>query len=257
MSFYITLPSNASMDLFPNNTLTHFKTKLSSTLQLDGDYEVALTEIMFPFNWKFREKGSIVFTHNSHGGSKEVVRREIVFDRSLFVYDTLHSLIDGLNMFTKQNKVEVEFFYDAISHKVFYEMGKQWSMEFLNRFNLDFGIKYDFIQGSPEKASKHEGEYRIANTINSIKSLYVYTDIVEHQYTGDTFAPLLRVVGVDNDRKFGDYVERIYNTPHYIPVLKKSIDTIEIDIRSDLGDSIEFGIGKLVAKLHFRPKPFF
>ena len=148
MSFYITLPGNASMDLFPQNTLTHFKTKLSSPIQLDGDYEVALTEIMFPFNWKFREKGSIVFTHVTIGASKEVVKKQYVFYMSLFVYDTLRSLIDGVNKFSKHNNVGVEFFYDESSHKILYEMGKQWSMEFLNNFNLDFGIKYDLIQGA-------------------------------------------------------------------------------------------------------------
>ena len=54
-SFYVTLPSNSSLKLFPTNTLTKYTTKLNSTLQLEGKYEVALTEIMYPFNFKFRK----------------------------------------------------------------------------------------------------------------------------------------------------------------------------------------------------------
>ena len=51
MSFYVTLPSNSSISHYPDNTLTKFTTKLHQTLQLEGSYEVALSEIMFPYNW--------------------------------------------------------------------------------------------------------------------------------------------------------------------------------------------------------------
>ncbi len=47
------------MDIFPDNT-TSFTTKLKSALQLEGRYEVALSEIMFPVNWKFRRDGQIL-----------------------------------------------------------------------------------------------------------------------------------------------------------------------------------------------------
>ena len=59
MSFYVTLPSNSSMKYFPNNTLTKYTSKLHNQLQLEGKYEVALTEIMFPFNWLPTISGNI------------------------------------------------------------------------------------------------------------------------------------------------------------------------------------------------------
>ncbi len=93
-----------------------------------------------------------------------------------------------------------EFAYNDKSHKVNYAIGQQWSIEFLNHFNMDFGIKYDSIQGSHDKKTFHEGEFRVSSNINTIKSLYVYSDIVQHQYTGDSFAPLIKVV--DNERSF-------------------------------------------------------
>src|SRR5688572_30289327 len=49
--FYLTLPSNSSQELFPNNTLTEFTTQLPSTIELTNEWEVGLAEIMFPRSW--------------------------------------------------------------------------------------------------------------------------------------------------------------------------------------------------------------
>ena len=50
--FYITLPSNASLDVYPNNTLTKYTVRLPRTLYLKEGYEVALAEIMYPVSWE-------------------------------------------------------------------------------------------------------------------------------------------------------------------------------------------------------------
>ena len=44
--FYVTLPSNSSMDCYPDNSVARFTTKLN--IELVGDWEVGLTEISFP-----------------------------------------------------------------------------------------------------------------------------------------------------------------------------------------------------------------
>lgn len=50
--FYITLPSNSSIEHFPENTQSCFRTKLSAPLVLVGDdWEVGLTEIFIPKTW--------------------------------------------------------------------------------------------------------------------------------------------------------------------------------------------------------------
>ncbi|KAG8174954.1 hypothetical protein JTE90_002476 [Oedothorax gibbosus] len=51
---YLPLWSNevtASMDYFPNNTQSSYRTKLNTPLRLNGDWEVALTEICMPRTW--------------------------------------------------------------------------------------------------------------------------------------------------------------------------------------------------------------
>jgi hypothetical protein len=49
--FYLTLPSNSSMDYFPDNTLTHFTTRLPQMMDLDGSCEIGLAEIQYPHSW--------------------------------------------------------------------------------------------------------------------------------------------------------------------------------------------------------------
>ena len=49
--FYLHLPSNSSLDKFPHNTLTEYRVGLPQTLNLTGEWEVALTEIHYPHSW--------------------------------------------------------------------------------------------------------------------------------------------------------------------------------------------------------------
>jgi hypothetical protein len=38
------------MSFFPNDTVAEFTTKLPETITLDGDHEVALVELIYPFS---------------------------------------------------------------------------------------------------------------------------------------------------------------------------------------------------------------
>ena len=50
-SFHTILPSNCSMRTYPDNTLNHYVTALSNQIELNGDWEVALSEILFQRTW--------------------------------------------------------------------------------------------------------------------------------------------------------------------------------------------------------------
>ena len=49
--FYLTLPSNSSMNIYPNNTLAKYTTRLHNDVSLQGEWEVGLSEIVFPKTW--------------------------------------------------------------------------------------------------------------------------------------------------------------------------------------------------------------
>lgn len=67
---------------------------------------------------------------------------------------------------------------------------------------------------------------------------------------GDVNVQLLRIVPVEH----GDFVTKTYENIQYFPVLIKSFQTIEINIKDDMGVPIEFNHGKTIVTLHFRQR---
>lgn len=51
MSSYVTLPSNVSQDVFKNNTSSSYRVNLAQNIDLDGAWQVALTEISYSHTW--------------------------------------------------------------------------------------------------------------------------------------------------------------------------------------------------------------
>jgi hypothetical protein len=49
--FYLTLPSNASLGVFPDNKTTEYRVKLPQPIALDGNWEVGLYSIFYPNTW--------------------------------------------------------------------------------------------------------------------------------------------------------------------------------------------------------------
>ena len=49
--FYLTLPSNSSLEYFPNNTVANFKVALAEAIELTGEWKVALAENRYPNSW--------------------------------------------------------------------------------------------------------------------------------------------------------------------------------------------------------------
>ena len=55
--FYLTLLSNASSDVFPDNKTTSYRVKLPQTIDLEGNWEVGLYSISYPNTWYTLRKG--------------------------------------------------------------------------------------------------------------------------------------------------------------------------------------------------------
>ncbi|GBM86818.1 hypothetical protein AVEN_47494-1 [Araneus ventricosus] len=89
----------------------------------------------------------------------------------------------------------------------------------------------------------------VADPCAHYRALFLYTDIVEPQIVGDVFAPLLRIVNVTGSD--GEMVCVQYDRPHYIPLSRKIIDTIEIVVRTH---RTPFERGRSYVKLHLKQK---
>ena len=80
--------------------------------------------------------------------------------------------------------------------------------------------------------------------------LYLYCDIASFTAVGHAKAPLLRVCNTTGN--YGDVIRTIFTHPHYVPVARREIESIEININTELGKPTPFTFGKSVVTLHFR-----
>jgi hypothetical protein len=97
----------------------------------------------------------------------------------------------------------------------------------------------------------HTGRRPIrAKGLDDFNLMYVYSDIASDQPVGDTEVPLLGVLPVQ-----GLFPEQSYwacNPAFYVPVAKKYVDTVEIQLNTDDGRLVPFTEGKVLVRLHFR-----
>ena len=228
--FYLTLPSNSSQQFFPDNTLTDFTTKLASTLELSGEWEVGLAEMMFPRSWYTIPKNGLyidvdtekcnvalnrlkpderkrVMT-NQHSASDDTPPKIHIV--RLFItggfYHSMEELINQMNnagfrAFTAAR----EHIGDSINPPTFYyrATARKLYVTLPAGMNVKFPPILESILGfSPEQnpiCNAHEESTTIRADLScdlqaGIHALYVYCDLLQFTHVGDIKAPLLRVV---------------------------------------------------------------
>ena len=71
--FYLTLPSDSSMSYYPNNTIAKYTTKLAYPIELDGDYEMGLAELIYPHSWyNFDNKNEAIYIEMRRRGDTTI-----------------------------------------------------------------------------------------------------------------------------------------------------------------------------------------
>lgn len=122
-----------------------------------------------------------------------------------------------------------------------------------------------------EPGWKWTNRWEAENPCNlTIENMNIYTDIIVPQYVGNTRAQLLRKVPL-NINRYKDGVQEsngvvqsqyrkyggnffLFDKPHYVPLLKRKIDTIMINITTFYGEHINFDSTSVTTlKFHFRP----
>ena len=271
-SFYIELISNSQS--FYDNTLTNFKNKISLSKPLNGEWEVALVEISYTKSWKNIVNDSEIYLTNDRFDSFEYIEISNTsipgvhfFESGVLrsgYYDTPKALCDEIEKVMKNElnshvKDYPYFTFDNITKLIHLHPGHDQDNQMLVPFLYQeiteiLGFSHYKIMDRIEFDHLTFVTERPADITAGIHTLYVYCDIVQPQYIGDTRVKLLRTVEVPSDRKFGDTVVLNYSNPHYIPVLVNEFDSIQIHIKDDSGRDIPFMYGRTKLKLHFRKR---
>ena len=268
--FYLTLPSNSSQQFFPDNTLTEFTTKLSSTIELTNEWEVGLAEIMFPRSWYNIPKRGLnieIDYGQCYDNTYDVTPLESIncilrIHLKGGFYNSMEQLVQELNQSTIKTFTTLRPTTDhLITPPVFYykDITRRINIALPPGMNMKFPPLLESILGlSPSQNPLYNESKETINIKGNmscdmqagIHALYVYCDLLQFTHVGDIKAPLLRVVNSKGEA--GDVVTRYYERPRYVPLQKKNFDSIHIIIRDDLGKKILFENGKLLLTLHFR-----
>ena len=126
-AFYLTLPSDASMNVFPNNTLTSYITRLPRPIEFTGRWEVGLVEIQYPHTWydvsEYAYRWFIIGKLRAPGESEENSYQEYTFvlPAGYYTKDTLIKQIEdeanGVVLSSPPNKA-FQFKYDEVTEKL-------------------------------------------------------------------------------------------------------------------------------------------
>jgi len=243
--FYLWLPSNSSMDVFPSNTLTEFRVHLPQSIQLKGDWEVALTEIQYPHSWQTVRKDP----HNHIYLGKQKFDEVVIIPNGH--YSTLRSVIDSMNNQVNKSryKDKANFTYNDLTRKVTVDLEKG-NQVFFGDLSTMMGF------GEKEIIKKTTTAKREADLELGFHNLYIYCDLVQPQLVGDSQVPLIRVIPVEGND--GDRITARFTSPQYLPVSRKQFETVEINIKRDTGEKVPFQFGRVLVTLHFRrANPYF
>jgi len=261
--FYLTLPSNSSMGYYPKNSVTNYTTHFPSTISLPGgvdgaEWEIALVEAHYPCSFLAIGNDAKIFIYTKP--SADIEDSEVTTTTLVVVkvepdnYKNIDELLDTINNNVKIKLHGIEFEYDKDVKRVELIAMNSTLTQLELSSTLALVMGYDVHNVDLKKFRKAS---RPPNLLAGIPAdIYVYCDLVEPQLVGDTVAPLLKIVNIDtNDYKYGSHKVVHFITPHYLPVIKTSFESVEIDLRDDKGNRLPFEFGTTYMKLHLRRAP--
>lgn len=252
--FFVTLLSNSSMNLFPDNKTSSFTVQLAEKITLNGSWSVGVAEVHYNYNF-------FNVTPNNNR-IKVLMKKQIensipsmhLIDITPGYYDTVADLVDTINI--KMNKYclipSPLISIDKISNRTIVHnqpAGKKFgSISFQGRLAMQLGFEPD------DNILNHELSPHIGNTFFGVPDqMLIYTDIIEPTYIGHEKAYVLKIVNTNtNTYKFGDICYKEYAHIHYMNVQKREFESMSVDIRDYTGAFIPFQHGVLTIKLHFK-----
>ena len=241
-SFTIELVSHASAQLFPDNTLSSFTNLLPEQLNLDGQWEVAISEISYPSMYQNVTEGKFMFFDKKLSESSEFYYLEPG------LYPSITDIVEAMNILIQERHNHSENCTKGkVSRKTLkVEICLANEASGLAFFNTDLGHIFGSNVGNEFGVIlRRKGPHKpkIAYDIVRIHSLMIYTDLIEYKIVGDTKAPLLRCFLFISKLKSGDikttaqYMNyQTFSNLQFRPLLKNSLHSIHIDLRDTSGE---------------------
>jgi len=242
--FYITLPSGGE-----GNKTSSFTVNLPYEIDLHGEWEVALVNVLYPTSWYNVYEGNRkvrIYKAKKQDRDDQPPKCDEYQDYELNIdyYKSVDEILTQLNLylrnFTKKRPASFKMSRDFL---YFDANGERASLLMAEDLADMLGNDSNFFR-KPVTA-------RLQPSL-IMQNLYVYTDdLIEPQIVGDVRAELLCVIPAEERT-----LKSAIYTPqdlHYLPVVRNNFSSIKIDIRDVRGNHVPFSSGHSVVKLHFRP----
>ena len=254
-SFTVELVSNASGELFPDNTLSSFTNFLPEQLNLERQWEVAISDISYPSLYQNITEGYFKFF------DEKLSKSTSTYNLEPGLYTSITDIVEAMNRLIQERNNDNE---TCITVKVSRRTQKVvimlvndtsglafCSTDLGHIFNNNVGNEFGVL-----RKGKRPHEPEVAYDIVRIHSLMIYSDLVEYNIVGDAKAPLLRCFPFISKLKGGDIITtgqymnyQTFSNLQFRPLLKNSFHSIHIDLRNTSGEKIPFvsvGITRLV-----------
>ena len=247
--FYLTLPSNSSSAYFNDNKLFNYKTRLETNIDLEGEYDVGLSEIIFPRNWYSVKKGAKLTVSCSNCPNVEPEFNDVQSQRPATYsielrlapgyYETMDDLIKTINatvelVFAKpitswtkdgaarrvNEKGWPSFRLNELNQHVYVTLQENMIIQFEETLATILG--FDDSQLLISNYSKTQVSIKsnnVCDIFGGIHHMFVYCDVLESVAVGHTSAPLLRIV--ETKAKHREIVYKNYQNNVYSPLHKK------------------------------------
>ena len=177
-SFTIEFVSNSSLQLFPNNTLSSFTNFLPEQLNLDGQWEVAISEISYPSMYQNVTERKFMFYDEKLSETTEAYYLEPG------LYSSITDIVEAMNTLIQERNNHrdtcITIKVSRVTQKIKVYLANEESS--LAIFGADLG---HIFGGDVRNDSgilmrgKEPHEPSFAYDIVRIHSLMIYTDIVE------------------------------------------------------------------------------
>ena len=275
-TFYVDLVSNASMDVYPRNTLAAFTNVMSSPIELDEPYEVALNEIIYPLD--FSQSINIEYQYVCVQ-LKPKLKMDFVGPRLEFKYSGNMKINDIITAFARVNddnisqinfmadKEKVDLIlkprlgYDEESDRVTAQAGLLSDNrtvilyfrddEFLDPLGFDRELFSRFFyreDSIPIHMAGRPPDFTYRSSL-----LFVNTDIIEGHRVGDSMSMNLRTLPLSKGA-FENVQYMSFTNEYFFPVRFSRIDSISIKLTDENGEKIKFRSGRVFITLKFKPK---
>lgn len=266
-SFTIELVSNASNQLFPNNSLSSFTNFLPEQVNLKGKWEVAISEISYPTMYQNVTDGKFLFTDTTSKVEYDNLEDRLrPYELPPGLYPSLADIFQKMNELIaireRSKEFQITFKLDRITQKLEIFLPKKSSQLILYSADLVhiFGCDLRDARMGLWMAGKGPHNPKYEYDILRIHSFMIYTDIIEYNIVGDAKAPLLRCLPFVPKLKSGDVIStnqymnyQSFQNLQYKRVLKNSFHTVQLELRDTSGEKIPFiAIGITRVVLMFR-----